>query len=241
MSGPTMTPVQEAPPPVYSVPEAPQTVPAPLEWQAQRVAPTGPVVSARATLRPGATYRLTIGHEWPDESLPGVAAGAVVEVTVPASGWFLEKGAVVKGQVNGSQPDVAGVRAMSIDRVASGGCDRLRRRWVDPGPRPIDLATALPRSYGLDVLEQPEPVRAFGHEGVHVILQVHAEPDAGRCLDFNLATYRSMTWFAEIVELWIVDVHGRRVVIERSAFPQTSERVLAQQRVMIATIRILGP
>ena len=234
-----MTSVAEAAPETYNLPEAPQTVPPGVEWGPQLSAPTGPASPARAALRPSATYRLLAGHEWLEQS-PAADTRVVVELTIPSRGWYLEKGAVVTGQV-GDRPDVAGVRALVVDRVATGGCDRLQRRWVDPGPSPADLARALLENYGFDVLLPPEPVRAFGHDGVHLVLQLRAEPDATRCLDFNLATYRSMAWFAEIVELWIVDVDGRRVIIERSSFPQTSERVLYQQHVIVASLRILVP
>lgn len=232
-----MTPIGEAATPEYLVPEAPEVIPP--SWEGERLSlPRTPGTDySGLPLRAEATYRLSFAALWP-ELAPPQETGEIVELTVPAGGWSLVDTGLVKGHSD-SSPDIAGVRAFVISSVPTGGCDRLQRRFVDPGPEPMDLAVAIPRSYALDVVEPPRPVSAFGFKGVHVILQLAESVDMARCLDFNLLTYRPMAWFSELVELWIMDAHGTRLVIERSWFPRTSPRLLEQQQAILASIAIL--
>lgn len=162
----------------------------------------------------------------------------MVEFTVPSIGWFLDSTAVVSG-LSVPEGDIAGIRALAIDAVATGGCDRLLRRSVDPGPSPKDLAVAISRSYAFDVVEPVRPVKAFGLEGVRVVLQLAPAVDPARCLDYNLLTYRDMGWFSEFVELWVLDAHGTRVVLDRSWSPNTSEPVLEQQQAIVASLKVI--
>jgi hypothetical protein len=74
---------------------------------------------------------------------------------------------------------------------------------------------------------------------VRVVLQLAPAVDPARCLDFNLTTYRGMGWFSEYVELWVLDAHGTRVVVDRSWFPNTSALVLEQQRAIIASLEVI--
>ena len=227
---PVMTPLDPTSRPLYVLPEAPDVLPGSgLERRRPR--------PGIALLRPGATYRLPVTADRGPARLHDVPE-VVVEFTVPSVGWFLESTTVFSGP---SVPEgrIAGIRALVIDAVATGGCDRLQRRFVDPGPGPEDLAVAISRSYAFDVVEAVRPVKAFGLEGVHVVLQLAAAVDTDRCFDSHLMTYRNMEWFSELVELWILDLHGTRVVIDRSWFPDTSAQVLEQQAAIIASLKVI--
>lgn len=229
--GPVMTPLDAASQPPYVLPEAPEVLPVPGP---RRTPGSRPRV---ALLRPGATYRLPVTRDRGPTGLHEVP-GLVVEFTVPSIGWFLDSTAVVSGLAV-PEGNVAGIRALAIDAVATGGCDRLLRRSVDPGPSPKDLAVAISRSYAFDVVEPVRPVKAFGLEGVRVVLQLAPAVDPARCLDYNLLTYRDMGWFSEFVELWVLDAHGTRVVLDRSWSPNTSEPVLEQQQAIIASLKVI--
>jgi hypothetical protein len=52
-------------------------------------------------------------------------------------------------------------------------------------------------------------------------------------------TYRPMAAQHQLVELWIVVVHGERVIIERSWFSDTSPRVLAAQQRTLDSLRLV--
>lgn len=232
--GPAMTPLDSTSRPLYVLPEAPEVLPGLVPERGPGPRPD------IALLRPGATYRLPVTGA-PSPPGWGEVPGVVVELTVPSTGWFLESrdGTTVFSGPSVPEGRVAGIRALAIDTVATGGCDRLLRRFVDPGPTPKDLALAISRSYAFDVVEAVRPIHAFGLAGVHVVLQLAAAVDTARCLDFNLRTYRSMEWFSELVELWVLDAHGTRVVIDRSWFPDTSKQVLEQQQAIIASLKVI--
>lgn len=232
-----MTPIGEAPALEYLVPEAPDVVPPPLNRGTLEPPRTPGTQHSPLRLRPGATYRLPV-VSLPPELSTSHGTGVLVQLTVSASGWTLEDTGLVKGY-SYLGPDVAGVRAFVISSMPAGGCDRLQRRFVGPGPEPMDLAMAIPRSYGFDVVEPARPVSAFGFRGVHVILRLAEAADPERCLDFNLLTYRPMASFSERVELWILEAHGTRVVIERSWFLLTPATVLEQQHAILASLAIL--
>jgi hypothetical protein len=82
------------------------------------------------------------------------------------------------------------------------------------------------------------PVARFGGSGVHLVARLD-DPKANMCDNNGLMTYRPMAGQHQIVELWIVVVHGERVLVERSWFADTSPGVLADQQRTLASLRLV--
>ncbi|WP_076259511.1 hypothetical protein [Intrasporangium flavum] len=187
-----------------------------------------------SAVRPGATYRLRMpGNLYP------VASGSrlAVELTVPGGGWWLFEQGVVTQQPSFVQED-AGVRVMELGTIPYGPCQDQEHPPADPGPTPADLARAIVTRYPLRIIEPASPVTRFGGSGVHLVARLD-DPKAGLCDNNGLMTYRPMAGQHQLVELWVVVVRRERVLVERSWFPDTSHRVLADQQRVLASLRLV--
>ena len=185
-------------------------------------------------LRPGATYRLRMpGNLYPDAPRSHLA----VELTPAGDSWWLFEQGVVTQQPSYVRED-AGIRAMELDVIPYGPCQAQARLPADPGPTPAGLAHSILTRYPLTVIEPVVPVTRFGGSGVHLMAQLH-DPSASLCDNDGLMTYRPMAAQHQLVELWIVVVRGERVVVERSWFPDTSPRVIADQQRTLDSLRFV--
>ncbi|WP_343993156.1 hypothetical protein [Terrabacter terrae] len=185
-------------------------------------------------LRPGATYRLRMpGNLYPDAPRSHLA----VELTPDGDRWWLFEQGVVTQQPSYLRED-AGIRAMELDVIPYGPCQAQARLPAAPGPTPADLAHSILTRYPFTIIEPVVPVTRFGGSGVHLVAQLH-DPSASLCDNNGLMTYRPMAAQHQFVELWIVVVHGERVVVERSWFPDTSSRVIADQQHTLDSLRFI--
>lgn len=217
------TPGPEAVPRSYRVPEAPHVV--------DRDAYAFRTLSA---VRPGATYRLRMpGNLYPAAPHSNLA----VEFTLSGDSWWLFEQGVVTQRPSYVRED-AGIRVMELDAIPYGPCQAQARPLADPGPTPADLAGAILSRYPFTVIERVAPVARFGGSGVHLIARLD-DPQASLCDNNGVMTYRPMAGQHQLVELWIVTVHGERVVIERSWFPDTSPRVVADQQRTLDSLRLV--
>jgi hypothetical protein len=185
-------------------------------------------------LRPGATYRLRMpGNLYP----VAPRSNLVVELTLSGDSWWLFEQGVVT-QVPSYVREDAGIRVMELDVIAYGPCQAQARPPADPGPTPADLARAILSRYPFIVIAPVAPVARFGGSGVHLVAQLN-DPNASLCDNSGVMTYRAMAGQLQLVELWIVVVHGERVVVERSWFPDTSPRVIADQQRTLGSLRLV--
>lgn len=220
---PAMTPLPEATPPSTPLAEAPAVLDrGPFEFQ------------TLLALRPGATYRLRMpGNLYPDAPHSHLA----VELTASGSSWWLfEQGLVTEGP--SFLREDAGVRVMELDVLPYGPCQDQAQIPTAPGPAPADLAGAILSRYPLTVISPVAPVERFGGSGVHLVAQLE-DRNAALCDNAGVMTYRAMAGQKQLVELWIVDVQGERVIVERSWFPDTSPSVLAQQQRTLESLRLV--
>ena len=218
-----MTPVPGAAPRTYPLAEAPNV----LDRDAFEF-------RSMTALRPGATYRIRMpGNLYPDAPHSRLA----VELTVSGDIWWIfEQGVVAQGP--SYLREDAGIRVMELDTIPYGPCQAQQFGPPAPGPTPSDLADAILTRYPFRVMEPVAPVERFGGSGVHLVAQLQ-DPNASRCDNAGLMTYRPMAGQNQIVELWIVVVEGERVVVERSWFPDTSVRVLAAQQRTLESLRLV--
>ncbi|MGO4596545.1 hypothetical protein [Terrabacter sp. 2RAF25] len=216
------TDAQPSPPPA-AVPEAPHVVD--RDAYAFR--------TPRA-LRAGATYRLRMpGNLF--ATFPGSAL--TVEITPSDDAWWLfEQGIVVETPTFVRED--AGIRVMELDGLPFGPCRAQTSVPTDPGPTPGDLAREVLSRYPFKVIEPITATARFGGSGVHLTAQLD-DPEAGLCDNGGVMTYRPMAAQQELVELWVVVVHGERVVVERSWFPDTSRKVLAAQQATLDSLRLV--
>lgn len=185
-------------------------------------------------LRPGATYRLRMpGNLYPAAPRSHLA----VELTLSGDMWWLFEQGVVT-QVPSYVREDAGIRVMELDAIPYGPCQAQARPPADPGPTPADLARAILSRYPFTVIEPVAPVARFGGSGVHLMARLD-DPQASLCDNNGLMTYRAMAAQQQLVELWIVVVHGERVVVERSWFRDTSPRVVADQQRTLDSLRLV--
>jgi hypothetical protein len=185
-------------------------------------------------LRPGATYRVRMpGNLYP--AAPG--SHLAVELTLSGDTWWLFEQGVVTQRPSYLRED-AGIRVMELDAIPYGPCQSQARPPVDPGPTPADLGRAILSRYPFTVIEPVAPVARFGGSGVHLTGRLD-DPNASLCDNGGVMTYRPMAAQHQLVELWIVVVHGERVIIERSWFSDTSPRVLAAQQRTLDSLRLV--
>lgn len=222
-TGVELTPAPGAVPRSYRIPESPHVVDR-----------DGYAFRSLYAVRPGATYRLRMpGNLYPDAP----RSRLTVQLTPAGDSWWLFEQGVVTQQPSFAQED-AGIRVMELDVIPYGPCQTQARPPAEPGPAPADLARSILSRYPFTVIEPVAPVTRFGGSGVHLMAQLH-DPDAALCDNNGLMTYRPMAAQHQLVELWIVVVQGERVVVERSWFPDTGPRVLAEQRRTLDTLRLV--
>jgi hypothetical protein len=160
-----------------------------------------------------------------------------VELTLSGDTWWLfEQGVVI--QAPSYLREDAGIRVMELDALPYGPCQAQARPPAEAGPTPADLARAILSRYPFTVIEPAAPVARFGGSGVHLVARLD-DPQADRCDNGGVMTYRPMAAQHELVELWIVMVHGERVVIERSWFQDTTPRALVDQQRTLDSLRLL--
>ena len=218
-----VTPATKAVPRSYGIAEAPHVV--------DRDAYAFRTLKA---LRPGATYRLRMpGNLYPAAPRSRLA----VELTLTGDMWWLFEQGVVTQQPSYVRED-AGIRVMGLDVIPYGPCQSQARPPADPGPTPADLAGAIISRYPFSVIEPVAPVARFGGSGVHLMARLD-DPNASLCDNSGVMTYRPMAGQHQLVELWIVVVHGERVIVERSWFSDTSPRVLADQQRTLDSLRLV--
>jgi hypothetical protein len=131
----------------------------------------------------------------------------------------------------------------------------LRAR-VTPGPTVKDFAEGLVAMSGFDLVEPISDVIAFGFPSKHLVMAVpdaEHDPDRGfvGCTD---GEYHG--WGAEpigrpeptltrhyqgphhTIELWILDVEGKRLAIEKSYFPDSPASLIDELEQLVESIRI---
>jgi hypothetical protein len=128
------------------------------------------------------------------------------------------------------------VWAWAVDSVYAHPCDAS----ASPvGPSVADLAGAL-SAQSVRTTTDPVPVTVGGHEGLYVELAVPQAVDAGDCPAgiFHLWPGRQQRVgeiLGQVDMVWIVDVDGRRLVVDASYEASASPDEVAELRQMVTT------
>ena len=162
-------------------------------------------------------------------------SSAVIEITSDA---FRYDGTIL---ISGGDASYRAVSLWTVAEVAANPCHGATREWVDPGPTVEDLAAALaaqPLKSGTD----PVPVSLAGYDGLYVETAV-AVGDDNDCVDQSFASWRAADGTlrvheggGEVGRLWILDVEGRRLVVDASHAAGTSTDRIAELTAMVESI-----
>jgi hypothetical protein len=200
-----------------------------------------PTPSPTATPAPTITGTLTgqgslsPGRYTVNAGIPGLT------VAVPAS-WSTDTDWVVIGPRGTGEPDGMAIRFYQIDNLAKNPLSSSDGP-IDPplGPTVSDLAQAIVRHPGWTATA-PTDVTIDGHAGKLVEFAIPLDAklgadgqfclslDAGDCGIWGFAPGQTFDWY-------IVDVGGKRLIIDAYHYPGTSADDLAAQRAVVESVQ----
>lgn len=173
-----------------------------------------------------------------------------VEFTVAEEGWFAWTG-TYKEQA-GHDVQLVGLTIATVTHIVADPCSR--HTWDDPGPSVDDLVAALAALPGLEPTTAPTEVTAYGYHGRYLELtvpQLAHEPAAGftDCVGGYLYTYRGEAEWGrtlsrfyqgpgQILEIWVLDVEGTRLLIEATRFPDSPPEDVDELQAILDSIHI---
>lgn len=122
----------------------------------------------------------------------------------------------------------------TVGKIQRDACRRPSHDYVKPGPSVEDLVNLLAAQKGTRATA-PEPVTLAGHDALH--LGLTGPRDLGTCGE-NAGISNSRGFYSDrqVDLLWILDVDGRRVVVDAS-FGPTATR--SEKDALVAMVRSL--
>lgn len=223
---------------------APSPSPSPSPSQAPSPSPSRVALPAGADLVAGTTYVIDL-RNFP--GLPGT-----LSVTVPAAGWFTIDSWFLGKSDLGGEPGAYDMTLIpyTVDNLHADPC-HYQGSALDPpvGPTADDLATALVAQGGPGTSPATD-VTVGGYPGKKVELSIPSDYDPAICDNGNYGRwfgggitlpdgYGPFTYGKGQVDIvYIVDVDGKRWVIDTNYLPGTSDASLAELDQIVASIRI---
>jgi hypothetical protein len=181
-------------------------------------------------------HNLDEGTYWLRPSL--LDSHLVAEFTVPA-GW---DGSWVGPQNGRDGPGghfwYTNALVMEVDHVGTHGC------MPDPPflESPEQVVGALRRAWSTTLLREPQAEQRFGFPATRMRLRVTKA--AKVCLDNSNATYHAtMDGYipfapsGTLLDIWVVDVNGRPIYVQRAHTPNTPVSALAELDAVIDSIQ----
>ena len=167
-------------------------------------------------LEPG-TYRMSYDASGSPAMLVDVPEGWVEEAR-----WYV---------VSDDGEEFLGI--YSTDAVPRDACDSGTE--VAPGPTVDDLVAALVAQRSTRT-SRPRRVTLAGQRGVHLV--VHGPADLDRCRSApELVRGRGLYVDGQVDELWVLDVHGTRVVVDVAHGARTPRAEVEELAAMAASMR----
>ena len=215
-----------------------------LDAQTTPVAPAGPTPSPpvlpgagdAGVAIPAGTYAVVVnGSPRPGQLRP------VIRVPAGYTGRGFAVNTVAGDKVAAVAPDARGLSFWAVQGVYTNPCT-AGKHPVDPGPSVADLARALaaqPLRSGSD----PVPVTVDGYRGLYVETSVPAHIDFTQCGDGYFDSWTSTNQDGHYQQgpgeqdrLWILDIHGHRLVIDGWHMPGASQQQINQITQMVNTL-----
>jgi hypothetical protein len=178
-----------------------------------------------------------------DQRGAGAAQLPRIGITIPA-GWFNYDGwALGKGQI----PFLVAVAFWDVARVYPTPCRWAGRPLIDPGRDVNGLASALARQPRRNA-PAPADVSLAGFHGKYVELSVPNDIHFTDCDEGSFESWTASGWASDryqqapgqVDRLWILDVHGRRLVVDAAYLREATARDRAELDRVVRSIRFLN-
>jgi hypothetical protein len=220
IGGPTVTPSTSTPPSPSSSPSA--SIGASPSAVANAFPPDGPLTAGRHTM---------------------VRDGVSISIFVPTTGWRSEQGYFINKDV-AATPDGASFLFWDPDPKGVYADPCAQQKGPAAGPSTADLATVMSKIPGTDLGSGPSDVTVGGLPAKLVVIRVREDAgcEAGPN-GFHLwygadeSAARYATALGSTYRVWIVDVGGKRVVIEAESFKGAGPSVDQEIQSMVDSIR----
>lgn len=208
--------------------------------------PASPRATPRGTIPAAATSRPLPNDTpiAPGEYTYGLIPGLRMTFTVAADGWESWGDGVVKGLTEPTR--MAGFGFGEIASVHADPC-RWQNGRIEPplGPTVDDLAAALVALPHFDLRTSPETGTVDGFAGTYLKIQIADDVVIDDCDEQAFNTYiwtdgtaRYHQGPGQIEEFWILDVDGKRLLINAASFPGTDPDHLAERDAIMDTLTI---
>jgi hypothetical protein len=186
---------------------------------------------------------------------PGVSAR--IDFTVPTDEWLSWMGTMRYESQGPEKSRIVGLSVANVINLVTHGCTDHSAQDPVVGPTVNDLATALASLEPFVVRDEPEPASMAGYEGTHLAIEVpeiefrsagkdsfeHYPDCTNKMLNSWIAPPLGFAFYGytepgQVEEFWILDVEGKRLVIEANWFPDSPEKDVAELREIIESIEI---
>lgn len=178
--------------------------------------------------------------------------GPQVHLTIVGEGWNAWVGTGKPEQGDGTSDRLVGLTIAEVADVVADPCHR--HTWEDPGPTVDDLVEALASLPGFEVLEAPLDATLTDYAGKRLTLQVPDlayEPGRGftDCARGYFYGWRAPTGRdriltryyqgpGQILDVWVLDVEGSRLLVEANRFPDSPADDVAELQAILDSLEI---
>jgi hypothetical protein len=182
------------------------------------------------------TYRMAVGAD-------DKGARIEAELTVKGPGWLSGTQPVLSEAFRAGNPITAGVGVYQPMTLAGGSGCTGSWKGRSPGATPLAMARQLTRLPWSQVVRRPTLTRAFGHDALHLQLQIndHCPLDEYYRLAETHSGPRGISYADKPrlvdIDLWIVDVDGTTVVVDMWHHVDTPSAMLEAARLARSSIR----
>jgi hypothetical protein len=177
------------------------------------------------------------------ETGPGPTHVPKIEITLP-EGWFNTGGAFVgKGR---ELPHTVAVMFWNVAQVYPTPCKWKGKPMVDPGPGVNGLASALARQ-PLRAASVPTDVVLARFHGKYLKWSVPTDINFDHCDEGYFESWTAKGWVSDryqqkpgqVDRIWILDVHGQRLVVDAFYLPKATPQDQAELQRVVDSIRFL--
>jgi hypothetical protein len=173
------------------------------------------------------------------QARPGYKHLPRIAVTLP-SGWFNNNGWAV------NDGGALGLGFWDVDKVYPTGCHWKGKPKIDPGRTVGGLARVL-ASRPLRHASRPMNVELAGIRGKYLRWSVPSKIDISSCDQGYFESWTGRGWATDrweqgsgqVDRLWILDVHGKRLVINANYLPQATRKQRAELDRIVHSIKFL--
>jgi hypothetical protein len=164
-----------------------------------------------------------------------------IAITLP-SGWFNYNG----WAVNDHGP--LGLAFWDVARVYRTGCRWRGKPLIDPGRTVGGLAQTLERR-PLRHATRPRNIVLDGFRGMYLRWSVPSKIEFSRCGEGYFESWTGRGWSADrwqqgpgqVDRLWILDVRGKRLVVDANYMPSATRKQRSQLDRIVHSIKFLSP